>query len=606
MANYHPKPEEIGINHSATELRNYTLAFVSFLLYVLITAASTEHEQLLRISAVKLPLLDIDIPIVQFYLFSPLLILILHFHLLLQHLLFSQQYFSFKTALETHYPDSEDRIRFMKSLSGNLSLLHLLGGYQKYSVQILLAGLVTICLIIFPLIDLWFLQAKFLPFHDPDYTNWQVLMVISDCFMLAILLPKMLDEQDNAWRWWTAVFSLWRLPQRYGLLLLRRFYYHAYLNHLYSPIQALMGNQATIKKRLKKLRRYYLTAQQASIISAGHFLTVLGLNALLISVLIISIFVSTIPQWEEKDKKTWLQDREKWVVRYLPANWINAKTKTLFLTELFHNNDFLARNLDLEEKILTADAHLSHELENSLDDPATLKKIAGLDLKKRDLRYANFYKAQLPKADLRQADLRKAKLSVANLSSANLFLANLSAADLGFANLLAANLSVANLEYANLSAANLSAADLFRANLSQADLSSANLSAVHLRKVNLSAANLDGANLSAAFLYGVQYDDKTLFTAIKNEPTCLKDNLSQLPICQPINNKEAVKKIVDYWVNELACADKKFAAGIIHYIWVAEIKNDLIPALKAKLTDKNCVGIWELDDNYKRLIKEAK
>jgi hypothetical protein len=106
MTAYNPEPQDIDINSSAAELRNYTLAFVSFLLYVLITAASTTHEQLLRISAVKLPLLDIDIPIVQFYLVSPLLILILHFHLLLQHFLFSQQFYSFEAALKLQYPNS--------------------------------------------------------------------------------------------------------------------------------------------------------------------------------------------------------------------------------------------------------------------------------------------------------------------------------------------------------------------------------------------------------------------------------------------------------------------------------------------------------------------
>jgi hypothetical protein len=51
MASYNPEPKDININSSAAELRNYTLAFVSFLLYVLITAVSTTHEQLLRISA---------------------------------------------------------------------------------------------------------------------------------------------------------------------------------------------------------------------------------------------------------------------------------------------------------------------------------------------------------------------------------------------------------------------------------------------------------------------------------------------------------------------------------------------------------------------------
>jgi hypothetical protein len=174
MATYAPELKDIDINSSAAELRNYTLAFVSFLLYVLITAASTEHEQLLRISAVKLPLLDIDIPIVKFYLYAPLLILVLHFHLLLQHFLFSQQYYSFDTALKIQYPDRADRVLYMKNISGNLSLVHLLGGYQKTFIHLLLVSIVAICLLIFPLYDLWLLQARFLPFHNTVYTKYRI------------------------------------------------------------------------------------------------------------------------------------------------------------------------------------------------------------------------------------------------------------------------------------------------------------------------------------------------------------------------------------------------------------------------------------------------
>jgi hypothetical protein len=326
MTAYNPEPKDININSSAAELRNYTLAFVSFLLYVLITAASTTHEQLLRISAVKLPLLDIDIPIVQFYLVSPLLILILHFHLLLQHFLFSQQFYSFDAALKLQYPDHADRVRFMKSLSGNLSLVHLLGGYQKTAVQILLAVILAICLLVFPLFDLWFLQARFLPFHDNDYTNWHVLMVVIDCVILLALLPKTFDEQDNALRWWLSVFSpLWWL-KRFYFYGLRRFYHFFYQRGSLRFFNRVLLNKTAIKTKLKKLIPQYQSALQIRIVSVKQFLAIVGYFSFVAVIFLLSVFVSTLPAFEDENKDNFfINDREKWVVNHLPDCEHNEK-----------------------------------------------------------------------------------------------------------------------------------------------------------------------------------------------------------------------------------------------------------------------------------------
>src|SRR6185503_17583876 len=51
---------------------------------------------------------------------------------------------------------------------------------------------------------------------------------------------------------------------------------------------------------------------------------------------------------------------------------------------------------------------------------AALDEVVGLPLRNRDLRYAVFYRADLPKADLRGANLAGADLRLANLAQANL------------------------------------------------------------------------------------------------------------------------------------------------------------------------------------------
>jgi hypothetical protein len=83
----------------AAELCNFTITFLSLLLYVALIIVSTTHEQILRIKPVKLPLLDVDIPIVEFYWFMPGFLFFMHLYILVQHYLFSQPAFRFKEAL---------------------------------------------------------------------------------------------------------------------------------------------------------------------------------------------------------------------------------------------------------------------------------------------------------------------------------------------------------------------------------------------------------------------------------------------------------------------------------------------------------------------------
>jgi uncharacterized protein YjbI with pentapeptide repeats len=565
MTVYNPEPKDIDINSSAAELRNYTLAFVSFLLYVLITAASTTHEQLLRISAVKLPLLDIDIPIVQFYLVSPLLILILHFHLLLQHFLFSQQFYSFDAALKLQYPDHADRVRFMKSLSGNLSLVHLLGGYQKTAVQILLAAILAICLLIFPLFDLWFLQAKFLPFHDNDYTNWQVLMVVIDCVMLLALLPKTFDEQDNALRWWLSVFSpLWWIKRLY-LYGLRRFYHFYYQRGELRFLNRVLLNKTAIKTKLKKLIPRYQAILQAKIISFKQFLAISGVFIFVTVIFLLSVFVSTLPQFEYENKeKLFINDREKFLVGYLSecaysdlyeysseyndsliyfyevfflefftqpckAKVFNQYWTLLFTFSLheayyfFGRNIYLFdildlyRNLYLSEKIITADESLTHELENTLNKESTLEKIVGIRLENRDLRYASFIDAKLPKADLRNTNLDGARLWNTQLQRADLRNADLQGTDFknsqlqgtdfggADAHLQSVNFNNAKLQGTNLEGAKLQDAYLEDTQLQGAYLKDTQLQGAYLYDVQLQGAKLSEVQLQGAYLEKIEY-----------------------------------------------------------------------------------------------------
>jgi uncharacterized protein YjbI with pentapeptide repeats len=110
--------------------------------------------------------------------------------------------------------------------------------------------------------------------------------------------------------------------------------------------------------------------------------------------------------------------------------------------------------------------------------------LAGINLSKAGLQYAELPAANLADADLSQADLRKA------------------------------NLQEADLRNASLKGANLQEAYLERAYLENADLEDANLAGAYLEGSYLGGANLVGTymgatNLAGADLTGALYNDTT-------------------------------------------------------------------------------------------------
>lgn len=192
---------------------------------------------------------------------------------------------------------------------------------------------------------------------------------------------------------------------------------------------------------------------------------------------------------------------------------------------------FAARNLNLREKVLTANA-LSAEAINALnqgdleEQEQELKKVSPLNfLQGHDLRYANLFHAVLPKLDLRTqradsgrlivtrlrgADLRYAAMQRVLLDEADLRQADLEAAELQGASLWLAQLQEANLSAAHLQEARLGGAGLQRARAANAQLQGADLSGAQLQDVDLSGGQLQGANLQRASLQGADLSGAAL------------------------------------------------------------------------------------------------
>ena len=140
--------------------------------------------------------------------------------------------------------------------------------------------------------------------------------------------------------------------------------------------------------------------------------------------------------------------------------------------------------------------------------------LQGLDLRHRNLNYADLRgvnlsgailgATQLKYADLRGANLTDAILRQANITGANFDNADLSGADLSCGGGSCTNIQGASLQNANLTNANLACLDcnisgtqgLLHVNLSEANLTNANIDRTSLKGVNLCQATLPSGEIT--------------------------------------------------------------------------------------------------------------
>jgi hypothetical protein len=78
---------EKSLNDSATRVSTIWISFLIFGLYLVIAAGTVTHRQLLLEDPVKLPVLNIELPLVGFFFLAPILFVVFHAYVLIQVLL---------------------------------------------------------------------------------------------------------------------------------------------------------------------------------------------------------------------------------------------------------------------------------------------------------------------------------------------------------------------------------------------------------------------------------------------------------------------------------------------------------------------------------------
>jgi len=184
-------------NSASARLATLHVAFMAVCAYVLVIAFSTTHLDLLLGKMVKLPVVNVELPLVPFYACAPFIVVLVHFNLLLQLQLLSRKLFAFEAAA----PPEE-------GLGGWRDRLHIfpftyyLVGRPSPLVRPLLGLMVSITVVLLPFLTLLALQLQFLAYQSEAVTWCQRVAVWLDIAVLAVLWPISLHREGDWGGYW--------------------------------------------------------------------------------------------------------------------------------------------------------------------------------------------------------------------------------------------------------------------------------------------------------------------------------------------------------------------------------------------------------------------
>lgn len=422
------------------------LSYLFVMFYIAVAAGAVTHEDLLLQRPVKLPFLNVELPLLAFFFLAPLLFVATHVYTIVHFNMLGQKAARFHAELHNQLKDEKEiRDKLRRLLPSNV-LVQIFAGPPELRggrFGLILKAIVILTLVACPVLLLLLLQIQFLPHHTGWITWAQRGALIFDIAILWILRPPTLLNGVGGWS------------------------FHG-------------GEAETAAKHVRAMR--------------GAGLALAGVLSLL--AIWLSVVVATIPdEWQEKNLAA--LDPRIWSNPNASAQTLVSTHQRLFAGDVdtvtrrrksLFSNTLVLPGFDIYEAL-------------KVDDKTKLDwKDHLIDLRGRALDRAVFSGAKLPKADLTGAQLQGASLYGTELQGAWLYNAQLQGA----------SLYEAQLQGASLDEAQLQGAALYRMQLQGASLGGAQLEGVALVGAYLWRANWGELNRAMKPILFVQPEWKAL------------------------------------------------------------------------------------------------
>jgi uncharacterized protein YjbI with pentapeptide repeats len=511
--------------NSASEGATATwLAFLGTMAYLAVTLGGVTHFDLLLNNDTTLPFVNVKVPLETFFVMAPLAFVLVHFSLLLQHVMLSRKLAAFEARVAKEEPSRNRNTQNIRDELHSYTFSQAVSGMPKSAAVDLAQRLVmSLTLVIFPLLLLTFFQIGFLPFHTGPITWWHRIILLADVGIVVVLARHLAwrdrETKVTLTNWWEGMSA-----SKAKFIVSWRKWLHnrrARVANISLPLGGKdygAGTAAAVRVLLKWIRSGGKRVLRA--LSPGSVVIML--------LMFFSICVATLPdngdEWVPLDRwmasipslstplpygrtttEKGIDGREQPI--HCPSHDGTTRCAFILTASLFeHEVDETSGKSDSvlgwSRNLIVTDKDLAGgDDEKKQDDKnGDAKKEKTINLRGRDLRYAALDRSNLRHADFYRGKLQGARLFETKLNGANFVLADLRSADLRRAKLQGAALHWVSLQGAVLRWADLQGAILKDAELQGADISSANLQGAELTGAKLQGANLAGAHLRGADL----------------------------------------------------------------------------------------------------------
>jgi uncharacterized protein YjbI with pentapeptide repeats len=478
------------------------LSYLFVLFYLAVAAGAVTHADLFLENPVKLPFLNIELPLLAFFFLAPILFIIVHAYTLVHLVFLTDKAKRFDQALykqigagETLPAEVRDRnaaIRaaLRRQLPSNIFVQFLAGAsdVRDSAFGYLLRAIAWVTLVVAPVLLLLMMQIQFLPFHSSFITWTQRAALLADLVLIWWLWRKILSGRmpgpymGPRLLWATAgvAFTLGALLFSWTVATFpgewqddlpnQRLFWFPFPK----PDRELVTlHRLVFESKVDETTRHRRLPFSSTLVLTGfNVLEGLGID--------------------DPKKAEW----RDFVFRARGRDLRGA----IFDFAILPRVDFTGADLDdatFTNAQLDRASFERARLQSALFDGAGLQ---GASFATAQLQGASLVVARLQGASLHSAELQGASLGSALLEGSDLGGAHLQGASLDDARLQGASLSLAQLQAASLSGAQLQAASLMGANLQAASLKDAALQGTWLYSAQLQGASLDGASIEAADL----------------------------------------------------------------------------------------------------------
>lgn len=177
----------VEVNRTSASTRNGWVFFLALQAYFFVALAGITHRDLLLDTPISLPLLQVPIGLKEFFLFGPIILVLVHMGILLQHVMLARQARELHSRLSSFEGKSFFRTHRIRIHLHSYFFTQLIAGGRRSAFFAFFLSLMTwLSLGILPVVLLLDFQTTFLPYHDLQVTWTQRAYLIADIVILTI------------------------------------------------------------------------------------------------------------------------------------------------------------------------------------------------------------------------------------------------------------------------------------------------------------------------------------------------------------------------------------------------------------------------------------